>query len=108
MTANHIPTMRELDSRTNDGLHVRLLWDPDDGRIAVVVDDAKTGEELAFDVPDRERALHAFRHPFAYAAWHGVEAGTSVGAGRTLAMALGLVAGSRSPGAPREMREHTV
>ena len=80
MTATHISSMRELDSRTNDGLHVRLLWGPDDGRFAVVVEDAKRCEQLAFDVPDRERALHAFRHPFSYAAWHGVDTGTSVGA----------------------------
>lgn len=78
MTTTQIPTMRELDSRTNDGLHVRLLWGPDDGRIAVVVDDAKSGEQLAFDVPHRERALQAFRHPFSYAAWHAVGAGMSV------------------------------
>ena len=75
MTASLIPTMRELDSRTNDGLHFRLLWGPDDGRIAVTVDDGKTGEQLAFDVSDHERALEAFRHPFAYAAWHGLGAG---------------------------------
>jgi len=57
MTAHHISTMRELDSRTNDRLHVRLLWASDDGRIAVVVDDGKTGEQLAFDVPDREKLV---------------------------------------------------
>ena len=80
--------MRELHSRTNDGIRVRLLWGPDDGRVAVAVADTRTGENFAFEVPERGRALHAFKHPFSYAAWHGVEANSSVG---TLA-ALGELA----------------
>jgi hypothetical protein len=31
--------MREIDSRTNDGLEIRLLWDPADDRLAVAVAD---------------------------------------------------------------------
>ena len=65
--------MRELDSRTNDGLEIRLLWDPDDGRVAVAVADSRTGDEFGFEVHDRERAREAFQHPFAYAAWRGIE-----------------------------------
>ena len=64
-------TMRELHSRTNDGIHVRLLWRPSDGRVAVSVADTKTGDNFAFDVSEPDRAMHAFRHPFSYAAWHG-------------------------------------
>jgi len=59
--------MRELHSRSNDGIHVRLLWAPDDGRVAVAVADTKTGDRFAFDVPDRD-ALQAFKHPFSFAA----------------------------------------
>ena len=66
-------TMRELHNRTNDGLNVRLLWSPDDGRVAVTVADTKTGGRFAFDVAERERALHAFRHPFSYAAWYCID-----------------------------------
>ncbi|HEY7455451.1 MAG TPA: hypothetical protein VH683_12850 [Thermoleophilaceae bacterium] len=66
MTASDLSTMRELDSRTGDGLHVRLLWRSADDRLAVSVADWKAGEHYAFDVVDRERALDAFRHPFAY------------------------------------------
>lgn len=73
MTAQLLQTMRELDSRTNDGLEVRLLWDPDDGRVAVAVTDWKTGDELGFEVHERERAREAFQHPFSYAAWRGIE-----------------------------------
>ena len=72
-------TMRELDSRTNNGIHVRLLWGPDHGQVAVTVADTKTGDRFAFDVAEPDRALHAFRHPFSYAAWHGIDTSSSYG-----------------------------
>jgi hypothetical protein len=72
-------TMRELHSRINDGIHVQLLWGPDDGRVAVTVADTKTGGRFAFDVPEPNRAMHAFRHPFSYAAWYGVDTTSSLG-----------------------------
>jgi hypothetical protein len=59
---------RELDTRTSDGIHVRLLWQPDDGRVLIAVLDTKTGEAFELPVPDGEQALDVFRHPFAYAA----------------------------------------
>jgi hypothetical protein len=59
---------RELDSRTNDGIHVRLLWHPDDGRVSVAVHDTKTGEAFELPVPDESRALDVFHHPYAHAA----------------------------------------
>lgn len=67
MTPALLHTMRELDSRTNDGLEVRLLWDPDDGRVAVAVADSKTGDEFGFEVHEHEHAREAFQHPFSYA-----------------------------------------
>jgi hypothetical protein len=66
--------MRELDSRTGDGLEIRLLWHPEDGRVAVAVADSKTGEEFGFEVHERTRAREAFKHPFSYAAWRGIDA----------------------------------
>jgi hypothetical protein len=63
--------MRELDSRINDGLDGRLLWDPIDGRVMVTVTDWKHGDELRFEVHERARAREAFEHPFSYAAWCG-------------------------------------
>jgi hypothetical protein len=59
---------RELDSRTNDGINVRLLWRPDDSRVIVAVHDAKTGEAFELLVPDGKPALDVFHHPYAYAA----------------------------------------
>jgi hypothetical protein len=60
-------TARELDSRITDGIHVRLLWHPHDGRVSVTVNDAKTGEAFALDVGCGQRPLDVFHHPFAYA-----------------------------------------
>jgi hypothetical protein len=59
---------RELDSRISDGIHVRLLWCRRTDRVAVEVDDAKTGEAFTVDVGAGERALDVFHHPYAYAA----------------------------------------
>ena len=69
---HEIPTSnRELDSRRNDGIHVRLLWRKHDGRLWVEVVDTKAGAAIAVDVRDRERPLDVFHHPYAYAAHHG-------------------------------------
>lgn len=57
---------RELASRSNDGLHVVLLWDPRDGAVAISVADRREGRRFRFAV-EASRALDAFRHPFAYA-----------------------------------------
>jgi hypothetical protein len=77
--------MRELHSRINDGIHVRLLWGPDDGRVAVTVTDTKTGGNFAFDVLDPGRAMHAFTHPFVYAARYGIDTTASSGTVAALA-----------------------
>ena len=68
MTPQMLLTGRELDSRIVDGLHVRLIWSPDDQRVAVTVTDTKTGEGFVVEVGDGERALDVFHHPYAYAA----------------------------------------
>ena len=64
-----VQTMRELDSRFSDGILVRLLWDEEDGRVAVAVEDTKIRERFVVDVRDGENALDVFKHPYAYAAW---------------------------------------
>jgi hypothetical protein len=59
---------RELDSRTSDGIHVRLLWHTEEERVSVAVEDTKTGEVFEVPVADPELALDVFHHPYAYAA----------------------------------------
>jgi len=58
--------VRELDHRSADGIDVRLLWCPRDGRVLVAVNDAKTGEAFTLTVRRHERALDVFHHPFSY------------------------------------------
>ena len=58
---------RELAARESDGLHVLLLWHPDENALSVSVEDARLGDRFQLAVvPDR--ALDAFYHPFAYPA----------------------------------------
>ena len=68
-------SLRELDRRWNDGIDVRLLWRRRDNLVlvAVAVDDGKTGERFSIKVPVRGNALDVFHHPYAYAAWHGID-----------------------------------
>lgn len=73
MTPHLLSTMRELHARVTDGLHVRLLWSEVDGCLAVSVEDLKHGGWFAVEVRDGDDPLRAFQHPFAYAAWRGVE-----------------------------------
>ena len=63
------PTVpRELDARNSDGIHVRLLWHPEDDHISVAVNDTKTGETFELPVGHGQPALDVFQHPYAYAA----------------------------------------
>jgi hypothetical protein len=68
MTIEMLTTMRELHSRTDNGIHVQLLWCEDSDRVFVAVNDGKTGEAFSVEVPEGERALHVFEHPYVYAA----------------------------------------
>ncbi len=70
---NGLPhSMRELHDRINDGIHVRLLWDPRKDRVVVAVDDTKSDDAFVLDVHDDESPMDVFHHPYAYAAWHRV------------------------------------
>jgi hypothetical protein len=71
MTSHHDTI--ELDSRTTDGIEVRLLWHRAEDRVTVTAFDMRSGEVLEVAVRSDERALDVFHHPYAYAAFHGVE-----------------------------------
>jgi hypothetical protein len=61
----------ELDRREGDGIAVSLLWRKAANIVSVAVYDERTGEDFELVVaPDR--ALDAFRHPYAYAAREGL------------------------------------
>ena len=57
---------QELASRESDGLSVVLFWHPRNDAVTVLVVDSRTGDRFQLAV-ERERALDAFYHPFAYA-----------------------------------------
>jgi hypothetical protein len=71
-TAHTNGSEKELDFRANDGLEVTLLWREGDERLIVEVVD--TDDVFRLEVAPTE-ALDAFRHPYAYAAFRGVEYG---------------------------------
>jgi hypothetical protein len=66
-------SLRELDHRSNDRLDVWLLWREWDDQVLVAVADDKTGERFRIEVRAGERALDVFHHPYAYAAWRGID-----------------------------------
>jgi hypothetical protein len=67
MTPELLTSMRELHSRMTGGIHVRLLWCEGDGRVFVAVNDHRTGDDFSVEVPEDQRALQVFDHPYAYA-----------------------------------------
>jgi hypothetical protein len=58
---------RELAHRINNGVEVSLFWTKVGNTLTVEVFDATTDEFFSIDVPS-DRALDAFRHPYAYLA----------------------------------------
>ena len=65
---------RELAFRASDGLEVALLWHPRTDILSVAVLDSKTGESFEL-VLDGEKPMDVFEHPYAYAAYRGLELG---------------------------------
>jgi hypothetical protein len=59
----------ELARRDENGLVVRLLWDPRRNQAVIRYRDRRSGEAFAADVPNPS-ALEAFRHPNAYRPAH--------------------------------------
>lgn len=74
MSSPELAAVRELDSRISDGVRIRLLWKADGGQVWVSVVDKRSGTRMRIPVGPEDRALDVFRHPFAYAALHGVAA----------------------------------
>ncbi len=74
-------TMRELHSRTNDGIDVRLLWSENDGRVVVNVNDRRSGQSFGIEVLEGERAMDVFEHPYAYEPGRRIELSAAPGSG---------------------------
>jgi hypothetical protein len=66
-----LPASRELAHRSMNGIEVFLIWYPADDSLAIVVIDENADSfEL---VVTAEEALDVFEHPYAYAAFRGLE-----------------------------------
>ena len=59
--------VRELALRESDGVRVVLRWHPREDALTVSVEDARADHHFELAI-ERDRALDAFYHPFAYAA----------------------------------------
>jgi hypothetical protein len=67
------PARVVLARRTNAGIQVTLLWAQDTNAVAVLVRDNNTDDQFELSVEPGANALDAFEHPYAYAAWRGVD-----------------------------------
>jgi hypothetical protein len=74
MTATtHTSTrFEELMSREANGISVSLLWNRHEDSVVVCVFDASTDTSFELDVEDA-RPLDVFNHPYAYAAFRGID-----------------------------------
>ena len=66
------PARVVLAERKNAGIQVTLLWAEDTDAVAVLVRDEGTGDQFELSVEPGANALDIFEHPYAYAAWRGV------------------------------------
>ena len=65
----------ELMSRESNGVLVSLLWNRENDRASVCVFDASTDTSFELDVAGAA-PLDVFNHPFAYAAFRGIDSGS--------------------------------
>ena len=56
----------ELAHRSTNGIEVSLFWSKPGNRITIELVDTRIDERLEFEVAN-DKALDAFRHPYAYA-----------------------------------------
>ena len=70
---NHQP-LRELARRSNDGVEVTLLWGKADNRLLILVVNTCSLEAFGLEA-EPAAALDVFDHPFAYAAFRGIDYG---------------------------------
>jgi hypothetical protein len=66
MTATVATQRSELAHRSTDGIEVSLFWTKLSNRVSIELIDNRFDQRLEFEVA-RDKALDAFRHPYAYA-----------------------------------------
>jgi hypothetical protein len=63
----------ELDERESNGIRVTLVYDRATQTASVLVWDEQTQQSFALEVLERESPSDVFQHPFAYAAFRGLQ-----------------------------------
>jgi hypothetical protein len=66
------PARGVLAERRNSGIQVTLLWTEDTDTVAILVRDEGTDDQFELSVEPGANALEISEHPYAYAAWRGV------------------------------------
>ena len=64
---------RVLAERNNAGIQVTLLWAKDTNAVSVLVRNDGIDDQFELSVEPAADALDTFEHPYAYAAWRGIE-----------------------------------
>jgi hypothetical protein len=64
---------KELARRLADEVEVTLQWTPSTNTVSVSVHDRRTAEAFELVLDANDDALDVFSHPYAYAAWRGLE-----------------------------------
>jgi hypothetical protein len=67
------PARVVLAQRKNGGVQVTLLWSEDTNAVAVLVRDEGNYDQFELSVEPGANALDTYEHPYAYAAWRGVD-----------------------------------
>ena len=67
------PARVVLAKRSNAGVQVTLLWVEDTNAVAVLVHDEGNDEQFELSVEPGANALDTYEHPYAYAAWRGID-----------------------------------
>lgn len=67
-----------LASRESGGISVRLVWAAELNAVAVLVCDDGTDDRFELLVDAGANAIDVYEHPYAYAAWRGVDYRTAV------------------------------
>jgi hypothetical protein len=62
-----------LAERKNAGIQVTLLWTEDTNAVVVLVRDDGTDDQFELSVEPGANAMDTYEHPYAYAAWQGVD-----------------------------------
>jgi DNA-binding CsgD family transcriptional regulator len=73
ITLPKVPARIVLAERKNAGIQVTLLWAEDTNAVAVLVRNDGSDEQFELSVVPGTDALDTFEHPYAYAAWRGID-----------------------------------